>query len=1030
MERDVVQDPNARADGNAPVQQLAVTGIAGGGASGRAPQTADDSLQEAISKVTQLSGALSRKRQNADFIEGRMASMAGKTQEEVAAEGNRTTMAGFVSLEVSNAVSEWQQAEQAAATTEHYGTDPSAYRKHLSEQAAGMIAQMGGDDFAEEQLTEALAPTMDRLAAAQAQSHAAWTQQETVNSYTNSLMAAGQYAASEYEYSTDGDGAVTGGGDYRAFAAGISNTLIGVESGGNPNARNPNSSAEGLGQFIDSTWVNTVRRYRPDLARGKSNAELLEMKTNPQLSRQMSIEYTAEMARSLSSAGLPVTPGNTYLAYFSGPGGARRVLNGDPNAPVSTTLTQGQINANKSVVYQNGRLITNRELRNWADRKMRGATAGGPAPEAPSSAAPVTRAAILNNPGLPPDVHRTAVVQAISTSLANGDGSLWQTAGGVEGLSELNLSAGQVAQLNNAHRGFEQRRQNEYNMEYERERHNLLRDAASGNFTDEEMFERLESINGQYGSSDAEMRRIHAAMQETLDNVGVAEALDVWDDPERQLDVIEAKNAVLDGTMTAEEAMQDIIDIGEMYGADPEATEKAVSVIMGAYDRVRETDRREVAAANMAGNKERETRERAAALISRNVLGTGSKEEQAAGVAILEETLMEDLAANGTPPQDIPAKASETMAKVLVQNDVIDTRRASMIRAAMINPVDGNGEATAEAVQAMAFYMDLKHTGNASPEYLARMFKGNERTLEVLMAAEAHLVGDANLDMSIARAWDERQKPVTQARVQETLRNIDQGTLQQTVKENIISNSGLNDTFWNNTMNLFNSNWANEKLDEEGRNRIMNDAGIDLVVEQEVRSAVSLYPHANEATIAGIVTGQMADRGAIIGSSFVMAPVNSDMRSVMGLNSTEPTAANEATVRYVMEHGEEMFGPAVWNNMKPGLGTYAAALAVGGTLGEASRAAGFSNRPEFVVELIGENMVITPASSKYAFDGIPDAASLPEATSFVVPAKEIGEFYNSYQTQPRGGLTNSLVDLFRPDPDAPEYLPRGQQPSQ
>src|SRR5690606_21723846 len=59
--------------------------------------------------------------------------------------------------------------------------------------------------------------------------------------------------------------------------------IIGVESGGKANAKNPNSSASGLGQFIDSTWIATVRKYRPDIAAGRSNQDLIALKTDPQL---------------------------------------------------------------------------------------------------------------------------------------------------------------------------------------------------------------------------------------------------------------------------------------------------------------------------------------------------------------------------------------------------------------------------------------------------------------------------------------------------------------------------------------------------------------------------------------------------------------------------------------------------------------------------------------------------------------------------------------------------------------------------
>ena len=158
-------------------------------------------------------------------------------------------------------------------------------------------------------------------------------------------------------------------------------SIISAESGGNPNARNPNSTATGAGQFINATWLDTIRRERPDLVQGKSEEEILALRTDPQLSRQMTEAYAAQNGAILSKAGLPVTPGSTYLAHFAGPQGAVAALSADPSAPVSSVMSPAAIKANP---FLQG--MTVGDLRSWADRKVGGQAPAPQAAPAPANA--------------------------------------------------------------------------------------------------------------------------------------------------------------------------------------------------------------------------------------------------------------------------------------------------------------------------------------------------------------------------------------------------------------------------------------------------------------------------------------------------------------------------------------------------------------------------------------------------------------------------------------------------------------------
>ena len=150
--------------------------------------------------------------------------------------------------------------------------------------------------------------------------------------------------------------------------------IIGYESKNNPNATNKKSTAEGLGQFIDSTWFYMVRKYRPDIANGKTNAQLKALKRDPALSREMTTRYVEENAALLKKHGFPVNVRNLYVMHFLGSGEGPKLLRADPNQPVSSFISAQSINANKTVL--SGK--TAQQVLDWAARAMKvGKDSGG-----------------------------------------------------------------------------------------------------------------------------------------------------------------------------------------------------------------------------------------------------------------------------------------------------------------------------------------------------------------------------------------------------------------------------------------------------------------------------------------------------------------------------------------------------------------------------------------------------------------------------------------------------------------------------
>jgi transglycosylase-like protein with SLT domain len=153
--------------------------------------------------------------------------------------------------------------------------------------------------------------------------------------------------------------------------------IIAVESNGDPNAKNSRSSAVGLAQFLDETWLDLVRAYRPDLARRRSARETLDLRREPKLARELTMRFVERNIAILRQRGLPVTAGTIYLAHFAGGGGAVAILSAPDNSDAALVIAS----ADSTGRTKRDRLIkanpflehfTVADLKAWADRKMYG----------------------------------------------------------------------------------------------------------------------------------------------------------------------------------------------------------------------------------------------------------------------------------------------------------------------------------------------------------------------------------------------------------------------------------------------------------------------------------------------------------------------------------------------------------------------------------------------------------------------------------------------------------------------------------
>ena len=102
------------------------------------------------------------------------------------------------------------------------------------------------------------------------------------------------------------------------------------ESNFDPNAKAGTSSATGLFQFTDATWMSMLERYGAKHGvgvEGQSRSELLALRKDAKLSSLMAGELAGENAKILQKKlGRPATSAELYAAHFMGPSDTGRLV--------------------------------------------------------------------------------------------------------------------------------------------------------------------------------------------------------------------------------------------------------------------------------------------------------------------------------------------------------------------------------------------------------------------------------------------------------------------------------------------------------------------------------------------------------------------------------------------------------------------------------------------------------------------------------------------------------------------------------
>jgi hypothetical protein len=151
------------------------------------------------------------------------------------------------------------------------------------------------------------------------------------------------------------------------------------ESSFNPKAQASTSSAAGLFQFVEQTWLSTLKQhgarhgygqYADLISRGsdgryrvsgEARKAVMDLRLDPHAASLMAGELTSDHASYLKGrVGRAPTGGELYAAHFLGPQGSARLIEAVQSQPGASaaSLFPDAARANRSIFYREGRSAT------------------------------------------------------------------------------------------------------------------------------------------------------------------------------------------------------------------------------------------------------------------------------------------------------------------------------------------------------------------------------------------------------------------------------------------------------------------------------------------------------------------------------------------------------------------------------------------------------------------------------------------------------------------------------------------------
>lgn len=151
-----------------------------------------------------------------------------------------------------------------------------------------------------------------------------------------------------------------------------------AESTLRPSAKAETSSARGLFQHLDKTWLNLVEKYGEDngiYSQDMDKEEILALRDNPAYSTRMAVALTKENEESFKrSFDREPEDEELYAMHFFGAGTGKTFIKAVEDTPngIAENMFKRQAEANQGIFYdQDGSPVTLKEVKRRLSKKIR-----------------------------------------------------------------------------------------------------------------------------------------------------------------------------------------------------------------------------------------------------------------------------------------------------------------------------------------------------------------------------------------------------------------------------------------------------------------------------------------------------------------------------------------------------------------------------------------------------------------------------------------------------------------------------------